>query len=169
MMDLFDSADYTITGKHSDMLRQLVNVWGIFPTYVSVLPVAAVLGVLVNRVAVKDNSSGGSSKIQYAQLAKNDTLIIKAYQLVIMSAPGGWSDEERINHLFRAEQVRVEDRELFDSYVRGGIEYLNESISADSADTDAERVMNINKMVDSIDMDNTGVTAETIIDLIRKK
>ena len=168
-MDLFDNADYVITGKHGDMLRQLVSTWKIFPTYVSVLPIAAVVGVLMKRLSDRDDSTDSGPKIPFSTLANNDALINKAFQLVIMNTPRILDEEDRVNRLFRREKVQKEDRELFDSYVRGGIEYLNEAISADAADTDSDRMINITKIVDEVYDKNSKVTAESILELIQKQ
>lgn len=167
-MDLFESSDYVITGKHSDMLRRLVNVWTIFPTYVSVLPVAAIIGLLMDITAKKDLGTG-SAKIQYAQLVRYDEIILKSFQLIILNEPSERKAEDRINRLFRQETVSPEDKELFNSYIRGGIEYLDASISADSEgyEDDSHRMLNVKKMVDEIDWKNGGCTVESVLENIK--
>ena len=168
-MDLFESSDYIITGKHSDMLRKLVSVWEIFPSYVTVIPIAALLGLMMNRTAKKDIKEG-NSKIQFAQLDRYGEIILRSFQLVILNEPSERKAEDRINNIFRRETALPEDKELFNSYVRGGIEYLVEVISADSEgdeNDEAHRMLNITKMIDDIDFENGECTVEAVLKSIK--
>lgn len=168
-MDLFRNRDYVFTGKHSEMIGDLC-VWKIFPSYVSILPVAAILGLLMGRYVEKDDNDKNDvrpCKIHYGELARNSNLILKSFQLVILNTDVlEIAYGERINRLFRASIPKDEDREIWDSYVRGGIEYLHDEISADQADTSEDRVRNLREIVKEIDRKNSAIKVKSVLEVI---
>lgn len=166
-MNLFASSDYVFTGKHSSMINDLVSVWKIFPTNASVIPVAALLGVLFHKKVDKDHGSAKSS-VPLSALSKLDSQIQKAFQLVILnSSTNSLDNKSTIDRLFRYETGDKEDIYTFDSFVRGGIEVLHESISANGADDDLHYMTNIYNLVNDIEARNGNVTSTKVLETIK--
>lgn len=139
--------DVTLNGKHATYLKFLAvknskedkagaSSAGIFERYIDVYMNAAVWGLLYQRKADKDGESSDRARIYADAFAKERKNCVFLYRLVmLLDDTTQISDEERINKAFRYDtQSDKKDEleknlELFNSYVRGGIELLYEQFT----------------------------------------
>lgn len=126
---LFEN-DLTITGKHATYLKFLVNDAKIFKDYIDVYMNAAVLGFIYGKHEERDSDSSDRARI-YADAFvshRNDCIFI--YRLIILLEDRDMSIDERLDCAFRLDANPDKEAELqanldvFNSYVRGGIEYM---------------------------------------------
>lgn len=118
------------------MIKRLVDLYAL----------AAAVGLRVNRRAENDATSTSSEDevykrtIQVQQLTDiNPTLIVLMQLVLMLDESRGLDTEERIRSAFRTPQTKEEyeeNMELFNSYVRGGIEFLYEQLVLRNTDMD---------------------------------
>lgn len=126
---LFEN-DLTLTGKHATELKFLVNDAKIYDDYIDVYMNAAVFGYLYSKKAAKDNESTDRARIYADAFSTHRYECIFLYRLITLLDDEDISTEERLNRAFRYDaNPEKEDEfknciETFNSYVRGGIEYM---------------------------------------------
>lgn len=124
---------FVVTGKHSqmvdDMWKQNQIQESYFNRLVDIYPIAAVIGLRMKRRADVD-SGEGKRTIQSDQMTtKLEELEVMMQIVLLLDESSGRSAEEKIDRAFRGPRTKEEfdeNVELFDSYVRGGIEVLHE-------------------------------------------
>ena len=105
------------------MVKRLVDLYGI----------AAVIGLRIKR-RLPDDRAGDDKKrtIQMMQLTDAYQTLAPIMKLVLMlDESRGLNEEDRIRSAFRIPETREEHdegMELFNSYARGGIEYMYETL-----------------------------------------
>jgi len=126
---LFEN-DVTIVGKHATQLKFLVNEAKLYNDYIDVYMNAAVFGYLYSRKKVRDTTSADRARI-YADAFSNHRLdCIFLYRMITLLDGNNLSTEERLDRAFRYDANPEKAEELqecidnFNSYVRGGIEYM---------------------------------------------
>ena len=140
--------DYTINGKHATYLKFLAvknakddgpdspSSARIFERYIDVYMNAAVWGLLYSRTAEKDNTSEDRARV-YADAFANEreNCVFFFFFLVLLDKTTELSPEERVDRAFRydtlpekAEEFK-QNMELFNAYVRGGIELMYEQFT----------------------------------------
>ncbi|MBQ2800547.1 MAG: hypothetical protein IJF03_04070 [Lachnospiraceae bacterium] len=123
--------DVKFTGKHSRYIDALWEQNTIKNSYIRTLyelyGIAAILGLRTKTKKQVDNSEGVRN-LQSAQLsAYRPVLKTIMVTVLLLDETSGLTKEERINRAFRGPTSQEEleaDMELFNSYVRGGIEHL---------------------------------------------
>lgn len=136
--------DYTITGKHATYLKFLAKKNSsddestdnlisakLFERYIDVYMNAAVFGLLYNRTAERDTISKDRARIYANAFAQERENCIFLYRMVmLLDKTTEHNSEERIDMAFRydtqpdkAEELK-KNMELFNAYVRGGIEVM---------------------------------------------
>lgn len=138
--------DYLITGKHANYIKFLavknsqdtydsdtVNSARIFERYIDVYMNGAIWGVLYSRRATKDTSVDSNARIYADAFAKERETCVFLYRLVmLLDTSEELTSDERIDRAFRYDsQPENKEKfeqcmELFNSYVRGGIEVMYE-------------------------------------------
>ena len=123
MNDNYFRREKTLYGKHAMYMKELKDK-EIFSRYIDVYKAAAPIGFLYNKKEIEDkfkNSLGKleESKIFTEQVVRESKYLKINFQLIILL------DKEYEN-----------DIELFESYVRGGIEILYEKCISDSTQKD---------------------------------
>ena len=124
--------DVTITGIHATYIKYLVNVAKLYNDYIDVYMNAAVFGYLYSKKAPKDNDSTDRARIYSDAFSTHRVECVFLYRLVILLDEANLSTEERIDRAFRydsnpdKEEELLANLELFNSYVRGGVEYMYE-------------------------------------------
>lgn len=144
VFEYFKTSEVTINGRFKEyvdkmwvqnqiqesMVRRLVDLYAI----------AAVVGLRINRRLPDDR--GEKRTIQMMQLTDTYQTLAPIMKLVLMlDKSRGLNEEDRIRSAFRIPKTREEHdegMELFNSYARGGIEYMYEMliIRPGSADDD---------------------------------
>ncbi|MGO4997873.1 hypothetical protein [Oribacterium sp. Sow4_G1_1] len=126
---LFET-DVTLTGKHATYLKYLVNDAKIYDDYIDVYMNAAVLGFLYSKKEDRDNGSADRARIYADAFSTHRDECIFLYRLIMLLDEDDITVDERLDKAFRYDSnpEKIEDfkenLEIFDSYVRGGIEYM---------------------------------------------
>lgn len=145
---MFEKSNYQFYGKHGDIVKKLTqeidekSKFQIFKRNIDVLFIAPIIGFLWNRRSERDTSSqfdgDDNKKINYEQLSKNKDTISTNYQLImLLHDKEKIKAEERLNRAFRYGNKDPEKEacdKIFESYLLGGIEVLNEKILSDAVD-----------------------------------
>lgn len=145
---MFDG-DYTITGKHATYLKYLAaknarddedgatSSAKIFERYIDVYMNAAIWGLLYSRTAPKDNTSDSRARIYADAFSKERDNCVFLYRMVMLLDKTSEIDStERVNRTFRYDSDKEKEAEfqnnleLFNSYVRGGIEQMYEEFTS---------------------------------------
>ncbi len=131
---MFDK-EYSFRGKHCDYVIKLTadydtNRHKLFATNYDVYAIAPIIGFLYQRKATLDKT-GDSTKIFPDKLMKEQQNLRFNYRLIMLLDAKNESDfNERINKAFRyyGTEKAIGDEELYESYVRGGVEVLFEKL-----------------------------------------
>lgn len=134
-LEYFRDNDIKISGKHAKYLDDLWKQNNIYESYVKTLyelyPLAAVIGLKLKK-KVECDKGDEIRNIQLAQLHNVRPALINIMTMVILlDETMGLSKDEKIERAFNGPKTREElseNMELFDSYVRGGIEYLYDEL-----------------------------------------
>ena len=131
MSDMFEN-DYALTGKHATYVKSLVNA-KLYKRYIDVYMNGAVFGLLHNRTAPVDKDSSDRARIYADAFANCRMECVFLYRLVILLEKSSKLESpERIDRAFRDDaneddpEKLKQNLELFNSYVRGGIEEIYE-------------------------------------------
>ena len=124
--------DITLTGKHATYVKYFRDDAKLYARYVDVYMNGAIFGLLHNRRAEKD-SGDATANILADALQRECNKCVLLYRLVmLLDETSNLDVQERINRAFRddaddaAPGKLVGNMELFNSYVRGGIEEMYE-------------------------------------------
>lgn len=150
---MFDN-DYTINGKHATYIKYLVNEAKVFTRYIDVYMNAAVLGFLHGRQEKKDSASQDRARI-YADAFANERLYCDfIYRMImLLDDTSNLTATQQVDRAFRNDSkkaneedkaIHIQNLDLFNAYVLGGIEELYEQFSGGSTN----RVDYINKIFD---------------------
>ena len=122
---------------------------------VDVYKVAPLIGFLYNKKVEEDKVKNSSSKLEETkiftdQIVKESKYLKINFQLIILLDKEYEKDEEkRMEKAFRNLADNQGDIELFESYVRGGIEILYEKCISDSTQKD-DFMYNIKEFIEEI-------------------
>ena len=157
---MFDK-EYVFRGKHAEMVKRLTGKLddsvnrALFKTNYDVYAVAPVLGLLYNEKAELDKGTADSdiTKIFRDKLMDEKDQLVFNYRLIMMSAfKGEKSLEERVEIAFKLDdndEARKPYDELYDSYVRGGVEILYNKIFSDGDTTD-DKIKNMYEFLEEV-------------------
>lgn len=126
---LFEN-DVTITGRHATHLKFLVNDAKLYDDYIDVYMNAAVLGYMYSKKEERDNESSDRARIYADAFSNHRSECLFLYRLITLLDDDDISTEERLDRAFRYDANPEKETELqkcidnFNSYVRGGIEYM---------------------------------------------
>lgn len=129
---MFDR-DFTFTGKHATYVKFLVHNAKLYKRYMDVYMSGAVFGLLHNRKAPRDTSSTDDATIPAGTLIGSRDNCMLLYRLAMLLGDATTLDQQaRIDRAFRDDaneeepEKLQENLELFNSFVRGGIEEMYE-------------------------------------------
>lgn len=165
---------YRFYGKHADMVTQLTNVFDenantkVFNSNIELLLVAPLVGFVYKRKVERDRTDGATSRTESIfpiELLKRQRALEYNVKLILLLDKKYEPDEtKRIDKAFRYFGSNSDDYELFQGYVRGGIEVLYEKLIVDSSSTNDY----VNKISDFLEdfeqLFNQGVTNEKILE-----
>lgn len=145
MQKLFEH-DYSFNGKHATYIKYLTKTGkedkddplmpsskaGIFERYIDVYMNAAVFGLLYDRREEREPGSDRARIYADAFIGERENCLFLYRLVMLLDTSTSLTDEERVNRAFRydsdpnKEELQKENVELFNSYVRGGIEIIYE-------------------------------------------
>lgn len=129
---MFDK-EYSFRGKHADMVNNLTKEFDnnrnkLFERNYDVYKLTPIIGFLYQRKAAVDTSNSSTTKIFAEQLISNQDDFWFNYRMIMLLDKENEPDaEKRIEKAFRGNENK-NDEELYESYVRGGIEVLYEKL-----------------------------------------
>jgi len=162
IFEYFKEDDMVFVGKHRDYIDKLWKHNQIQDSYfrrlVDLYAIAAIVGLKLKRksLEVKDETDLKRT-IQMKQLNENYTTLSTVMKLVlIMDESRGLSLEEKLESAFIIpddKETYLKNMELFNSYARGGIEYLYEKLVLRVPDIDEDytdfRIANIVALIEN--------------------
>ena len=156
---MFDK-EYSFRGKHAEYVVKLTAEYDdkhhkLFNTNYDVYAIAPIIGFLYQRKA-ELNKTGDATKIF------PDKLII-----MLLDEKHEADFNERINKAFRyyGQEKSAPDEELYENYVRGGVEVLYEKL-IEPARSSEDYLTNLYDFIEEFDERyNESVTTESIVDL----
>ena len=140
----FFKTEYKFSGKHAKMVNELWYLNDYEHTYfkrlVDIIPLAAIIGFRMNRKAPEDYSPIEPHKVFLQQMlnAKEDLDFILQMMIMLENATE-IPQEQAVKKAFRGAETQEESeqyQDMFDSYVRGGVEELYERLVIRKADSD---------------------------------
>ena len=168
---MFDK-EYSFRGKHCDYVIKLTAEYDakkhkLFSTNYDVYAIAPIIGFLYGRKAELDKS-GDSTKIFFFFFMKEQQNLLFNYRLIMILDKNHESDfNERLNKAFRyyGSEKAAPDEELYESYVRGGVEVLYEKLIANTT-SEEDYLTNLYDFLEEFDERyNQSVSTDSIIDL----
>jgi hypothetical protein len=132
--------DYSFRGKHANMVNDLTapfdkNNNKLFARNLDVYLLAPIVGFLYQKKAEYDTKES-TTNILYAAMSKETNQLWFIYRLILLLDKKHEPDfTTRVNKAFRdyGTQKAKPDEELFESYVRGGVEFLHEKLTSSVA------------------------------------
>lgn len=158
--EYFKVDEMFFVGKHRDYVDQLWTLNKIQESYfkrlVDLYAIAAIVGLKTKRKSaeIKDDSDIKRT-VQMKQLNENYQTLLPIMRLVlIMDDSRNMSLEDKLENAFMIpdnEETYKENMELFNSYARGGVEYLYEKLVLNTPDIDDDytdfRISNIVSLI----------------------
>lgn len=169
---MFDK-EYSFRGKHALYVIKLTAEYDdkhhkLFSTNYDVYAIAPIIGFLYQRKAELDKSSTETTKIFPDKLIKEQQNLQFNYRLIMLLDEKYEADfNERVNKAFRyyGHANSGLDEELYESYVRGGVEVLYEKLikPAKSAEDYLKNLYDF--MEEFEERYNESVSTDSIVDL----
>ena len=143
--EYFKMDEFTVTGRFKDYVDRLWVQNKISESYikrlVDIYAIAAVIGLKAGR-CLPDEPGEEKRTIQLKQISDNIQTLKPIMQLILMlDTTRGLSEEERLDSAFRNpenETVYRQNMNLFNSYARGGIEYLYDHLVTRDRDDETD-------------------------------
>lgn len=166
---MFDK-EYSFRGKHAEKVIKLTMNFdentSLFERAFDVYIMAPIVGFLYGRKADLDKSSEETKKIFPDILMREKDNLMFNYRLIMLLDKNNEPElDKRIDKAFRLygkEEVKS-DEELFEQYVRGGVDILYEKL-IENANSPEDYIKNLYDFMEDFD-DRYNVSAEGISDL----
>lgn len=134
--EYFRENSEVISGKYADYANALWKQNDIKNSYfkrlIDLYTVAAAIGIRTKRKAADDTSSDNKRTIQMDQIMTNLTTLQDLMKIVlIIDDSRSLTLEEKLDSAFRwpeSEELYQRNMNLFNSYMRGGLEYLYQNL-----------------------------------------
>ena len=169
--------EYHFRGKYSEIVQKLTdptNGFKLLNRNLDALCLAPIIGFLYNRKAENDNSQSAKeniTKILLDQLVAEKDMLDFNYRLImLLHDKANVSIEERLNRAFRyndKSEEKSECNQIFESYVLGGLEVLNDKLMTNAIHTD-DYVSNMYKFVNDYNKRYEEISINSIEELCRK-
>lgn len=170
---MFDK-EYSFKGTHAEKVIKLTaefdrNKNKLFSTNYDVYIMAAIVGFMYKRKSDIDKGTE-TTKIFPDKLIKEQSDLIFTYRLImLLDSDNEANFEERVNKAFRyyGSDKAVQDEQLYDQYVRGGVDVLYEKLIS-SANSEEDYLKNLYDFMEEFDNRyNQSILTENIMDLCR--
>ena len=162
LYEYFKVDEMFFVGKHRDYVDKLWTQGKIQESYfirlVDLYAIAAIVGLKAKKRSPEERDDSDIKRtVQMKQLNENiQTLLPIMRMILIMDDSRGLSFEEKLENAFlipEDEETYRDNMELFNSYARGGIEYLYEHLVLRVPDVDEDftdyRIANIVALVNN--------------------
>ena len=173
--------DYNFKGKHANIVTRLTTEidtdtkFKLFERNIDVLIIAPIVGYLYGKRAKRDDDGPATDnvkKINFDQMSRESKTINFNYELImLLHKKDELSIEERLDNAFRYNsdsEERIKCNKIFEEYVLGGIEVLEEKLLKDASSVD-DYINNIyNFICEYNDRYNKSISEEEILDLCIK-
>lgn len=135
MLEYF-KGDAVIYGKHATMVDEMWQQNDLDHSYfkrlVDLYTIAPIIGLRANRKVDLDSTGDNKRTVQLAQLmTRREDLLTIMQIILLMDGKDSLDIEKRIDRTFRGpvdENEAKENMDIFNAYVRGGIEVLHEKL-----------------------------------------
>lgn len=173
MEEIMFDKEFRFTGKHAKYVTMLSNNFGstkskLFDRNVDVYVRSPIVGFLFQRKSEKDFLKDENGKVFDAHILRDQVLTSKEnlifnMQLILLLDKSYEADEtKRVDKAFKNFGKDESDLELFESYVRGGIEVLYEKLIQNGSTSD-DYIQNLADFTDEInEMHNSKVDIEKL-------
>lgn len=158
--DYFKVEGFVLHGKFADyvdqMWKQNAIMESIFRRLVDIYAIAAIVGLNVRRRLPDDFTTESKRTIQLEQIAPEYRRFSTIMQVIqILDESRGMSEEERVREAMdnspKNKETYERNMELFNSYARGGIEYMYEELVLRAPNIDElfanQRIANIHAFI----------------------
>ncbi len=141
---MFDK-EYSFIGTYAEKVKKLTAQFDnnssakLFNRNIDVYIIAPIIGFLYGRTAELDEKSNETTKIFPEQLIKETSVLRYNYQLImLLDLKNEPSFDERLNKAFRnyGSPAASSDEQVFESYVRGGVNVLYEKLIENTKNID---------------------------------
>lgn len=145
---MFDG-DIKITGKHATYIKFLASksvqlnknipCAGVFKRYIDIYIAGITIGLVKNLKSSVDNSVEDSANILASAVINEQSKLKILYRIMNLIDDTSLTSDERIDLAFRydADEEHIKKgMELFNSYARGGIEWIYEEITQNAVTND---------------------------------
>lgn len=147
--DYFKSEDFVIYGKHADYVDDMWTLNTItdksrFVKLVDLYAVGAMIGIKYGLKAPQEPHDDNKKRtVQLSAIANEYRRFMTLMQMMlILDESRGLPEEDRVKEAFdtsdKSEEVYRKNMDLFNSYARGGIEYLHQQLCERAVDIDDE-------------------------------
>lgn len=160
VFEYFKTENMIFTGSHRDYIDQMWELnkmsKSFFKRLVDLYAIAAIVGLRVGRKSPADDDGTDIKRtIQIQQLNDLNPVLTNIMRMVLLFDDSrGLSTEQRLESAFvipEDKETYSENMELFNSYARGGIEYLYEQLILRSPDIEDDytdkRIANIYALI----------------------
>lgn len=168
------SGEYSFRGSHADKVIRLTAAFDkknnqLFKRNLDVYLLAPIVGFLYQRTADLDRSSDSNTKIFPQQISNEQSAMWQTYRLIMLLDKRNDPDfDNRVDKAFRNYsklQPQDSDAQLYESYVRGGIDVLYEKL-IETARSEDDYLKNLYDFMEEFE-DRYGQSTDDIIDLCR--
>jgi hypothetical protein len=166
------NGDYSFRGIHAEKVIELTAAFDekgnkLFFRNLDVYLIAPIIGFLYGKKSELDNS-GKTTNILFAAMSKETTTLLFNYRLIMLLDKNNEQDfDQRVEKAFRdyGTEKAKQDEELYESYVRGGIDLLYEKLIS-TASKPEDYLKNLYIFMDEFEK-LYGQNTEEILDLVQ--
>ena len=164
--------DYSFRGTHAEKVNQLTAEFDIsrnklFNRNLDVYLLAAIVGFLYGRKSDLD-ATGKTTNILFEAMSKETTTLWFIYRLImLLDKKNEPSFDERVEKAFRhyGTDRAKPDEDLYESYVRGGVDILYEKLIATATQPD-DYLRNLYDFIEEFE-EKYGQSSDEILDLVQ--
>jgi len=172
---MFDN-EYSFRGIHAIKVNKLTSrfdtesTFKLFNRNIDIYIIAPVIGFLYGRQADMDKSNNETAKIMGDRVIKSAEELKYNYRLImILDSKYEYNLQERIDKAFRyiGTDKAIADEELFERYVRGGVDVLYEKL-VETANSSEDYIYNLYDFMEDFDQKfNSIISFDNIDDLCK--
>ncbi|MGI6162737.1 MAG: hypothetical protein ACOYEQ_02265 [Bacillota bacterium] len=162
---MFDR-DYLLRGKHAQYAQYLRDTAHVFKRHIDIYMIGAIMGFLHGKIVPEDKTTKDDVTIFADVFIREKSRCGFIYRLLmLLDETTDLTLEQRLDRAFRTdsdEEAVTANMDLFNSYVRGGIEYLFEKFSTDCI-TEDDYINTVYNIVEQFKRDIAGHSNEDAI------
>ena len=164
--------DYSFRGIHAEKVTELTAPFDdkrnkLFDRNLDIYLLAPIVGFLYGKKSDLDNS-GKTTNVLYAAMSKETTTLWFNYRLIMLLDKNNEPDfDQRVEKAFRnyGTQHAKLDEELYETYVRGGIDILHEKLLSNISNPD-DYIKNLYIFMEEFE-ERYGQSTDEILNLVQ--